>query len=477
MKKRSYSLICLTMALLMTASCGGGTATTDTTAGDVDTTTEAPEYDRIAELGAHDFGGDTFTILDQGADPNVNTPDETLEGDVINDTIAKRDSLIADMYNVKIEYVKADYAERCTMVRNSVLSGDNTYDLLYGPILDQISKLATEGILADLCSVEELSLDQSWWSPLIYENLRLGGKMYYTIGDISPISYRAPAVYYVNETLLENYSIDKNEVYDHVENGTWTLDVLAEYTKDLSQDLNQDGRLYTDDDFFGALNEDNNLSAACFATAAGVNLSTIADDSIVIDLTNEHVVNVVDKLSGLISSAKRSGNPALHTAFMESRAMFMMHFASSGYTRYRGLDFNYLTIPLPKYDDNQETYRSMINTWTNSCICIPTTADLDRAGVIVEAMAFWSQKNLRPVAYDIALKEKGSRNDRDAVMLDIIMETRYVDFNAIMEFGGSLNPLSNAIFQGASYVSGAESVKESANAEAEEFVTAWLNEQ
>ena len=118
MKKRSYSLICLTMALLTTASCGGGTATSDTPAGDVDTTTEAPEYDRIAELGAHDFGGDTFTILDQGADPNVNTPDETLEGDVINDTIAKRDSLIADMYNVKMEYGKADDAERCRMVRS-----------------------------------------------------------------------------------------------------------------------------------------------------------------------------------------------------------------------------------------------------------------------------------------------------------------------------------------------------------------------
>ena len=60
---------------------------------------------------------------------------------------------------------------------------------------------------------------------------------------------------------------------------------------------------------------------------------------------------------------------------------------------------------------------------------------------------------------DYFFHTKGSRNDRDAVMLDIIMETRYVDFNAIMEFGGSLNPLSNAIFQGASYVSGAESVK------------------
>ncbi|MBQ2707514.1 MAG: hypothetical protein IJF67_04560, partial [Clostridia bacterium] len=86
MKKRMHSIICLLLAVLLTASCGSTGTPADTTAsGGEDTTTAAPEYDRIAELGAHDFGGDTFTILDQ-ADIKSNCPVDERDGDVLNDT-------------------------------------------------------------------------------------------------------------------------------------------------------------------------------------------------------------------------------------------------------------------------------------------------------------------------------------------------------------------------------------------------------
>ncbi len=483
MKKRVVHVISLLMALLMLASCSSGAlgdpkdSTTAATPAPETTQapeTEPPEYDRIAELGEHDFQGAIFIISDENADPNCNTPDETLEGEIVNDAIILRDAQIAEKYNLKIQYEKDKYTPRIGALRNTVLAHEKYCDLFYGSILDKIAPLATEGLLANLCDMEALSLNENWWSPLIYENLRLGGKMYYTIGDISPISYRAPAVYYVNESLLDNYHINKNEIYDHVENGTWTLDVLSGYTRDVSTDLNEDGKLFTDDDFFGALNEDNNLTAACFAVAAGVNLCTIENDEITIDLGTEHVINAIEKLSGIISSAARSSNDELHKAFKESRAIFMMHYASSGYTRYREIDFDYMTIPLPKYDENQKSYRSMINTWTNSCVCVPVTADTDPDGIIMEAMAFWSYKNMRPVAYERALKMKGSRNARDSVMLDIIMDTRYIDFNAIMEFGDTLTPITDTLFRGQAYVSANTKRNKLAKTKADEFTQKWI---
>lgn len=479
MKHRAYSLTALLLALLTVASCGGTGSSTDTTAPDsMEDTTTAAVSDRLTELGDRDFGGATFTILDAAGEINVNHPDETLEGDTVNDAVAKRNQLISEKYNINFEYLTGDGPDgRAKLVRNSVMSGDNEYDLFFSILPVSIAPLATEGILADLCQMDALSLDEKWWSPLVYENCRIGGKMYYTTGDISPISYRAPACYYANETLLDQYKISKDEIYTAVENGTWTLDMLNRIAGDLDRDLNDDNTFYADDDFFGILNEDNTLTAACFMAAAGVNLSSInKDGNLYADLNSEKAINAVEKLSEVLSKAPRKDQNALHTAFKNDRVVFLMHYASSGYTRYRDMSSNYIMLPLPKYDENQETYRSLVNTWCNAFVCVPTTADTERAGFIMEVMAYLSPDMLRPAAYDMAMKVKGVRNDKDAVMLDTIMDSIYLDFNSFMEFGGSISPMTNAIFNDGAYTSSIAAYADSMNADMEEFSKAWIGE-
>ena len=479
MKHRAYSLTALLLALLTVASCGGTGSSTDTTAPDsMEDTTTAAVSDRLTELGDRDFGGATFTILDDAGNINVNHPDETLEGDTVNDAVAKRNQLISEKYNINFEYLTGDGPDgRAKLVRNSVMSGDNEYDLFFSVLPMSIAPLATEGILADLCQMDALSLAEKGWSPLGYENCRIGGKMYYTTGDISPISYCAPACYYANETLLDQYKISKDEIYTAVENGTWTLDMLNRIAGDLDRDLNDDNAFYADDDFFGILNEDNTLTAACFMAAAGVNLSSIdKDGNLYADLNSEKAINAVEKLSEVLSKAPRKDQNALHTAFKNDRVVFLMHYASSGYTRYRDMSSNYIMLPLPKYDENQETYRSLVNTWCNAFVCVPTTADTERAGFIMEVMAYLSPDMLRPAAYDMAMKVKGVRNDKDAVMLDTIMDSIYLDFNSFMEFGGSISPMTNAIFNDGAYTSSIAAYADSMNADMEEFSKAWIGE-
>lgn len=479
MKHRAHSLIALLLALLTVPSCGGAGTSQDTNANDsTEDTTTAAVNDRLAELGERDFGGATFTILDDAGNINVNHPDETLEGEIVNDAIVKRNQLISEKYNIEFEYLTGDGPDgRAKLVRNSVMSGDNEYDLFFSVLPMSIAPLATEGILADLCKMDALSLDEKWWSPLVYENCRIGGKMYYTTGDISPISYRAPACYYANETLLEQYNISKDEIYTAVLDGTWTLDMLNRLAGELDRDLNDDGTFYADDDFFGILNEDNGLTAACFMTAAGVNLSSIdSNGNLYADLNSEKAINAVEKLAEVLSKAPRKDQNALHTAFKEDRVVFLMHYASSGYTRYRDMNSNYIMLPLPKYDEKQDGYRSLVNTWCNAFVCVPTTADTERAGFIMEVMAYMSRDMLRPAAYDMAMKVKGVRNDQDSAMLDTIMDSIYLDFNSFMEFGGSINPMANAIFKGGSYTSSIAGIIDSMNAAMEKFSEAWIGD-
>lgn len=480
MKHRTVQIFTLLLALSLATSCQQQPSidsdNIDTSSSE--STPEAKANDRISELGTKDFGNETFTILDDHGNINVNVPDETLEGDTLNDTIAKRNQIIQDNYNITFEYTYATSGEdRSSLVRKSVMAGDDDYDLLFSYIPGSIGPLATEGILADLCQMQYLSLNEKWWSPLIYENCRINGKMYYTTGDISPISYRGSACYYANETLMEQYKISKDEIYTAVENGTWTLDMLNSLAGDLDRDLNNDNKLVADDDFFGILNENNGLTAACFMVASGVNLSSIDDNgNLYADLTGENVISAIEKLSEVLSNAPRRDQNALHDAFKNDRVVFLMHYASSGYTRYRDMNSNYIMLPLPKYDEKQENYRSLMNTWMNAFVCVPLNADTERAGFIMEVMAYMGCEMVRPEAYEKALKLKGARNEKDAAMLDIIFDSLYLDFNSFMEFGGSLNPISNAIFNGGSYTSAITSIKDSMATEMDNFSKAWVGE-
>ena len=253
--------------------------------------------------------------------------------------------------------------------------------------------------------------------------------------------------------------------------------MLNRLAGELDRDLNEDNSFYADDDFFGILNENNSLTAACFMAAAGINLSSIDDNGrLYSELNSEKAVNAVDKLAKVLSKAPRKDSNALHTAFKDDRVVFLMHYASSGYTRDRDMKSNYIMLPLPKYDENQENYRSLVNTWCNAFVCVPTTADTERAGFIMEAMAYMSRETLRPAAYDMALKVKGARNENDAIMLDTIIDSIYLDFNSFMEFGGSVAKIGYAIFKDAAYSSSIAGLMDSMNAEMEKFSEAWIGE-
>ena len=220
-KTRLLTLLLLA-AIAASTSCGGNAAPEETTSGETTETEETTAYSRLSELGEKDFGNRTFTIMDANDYPasNIIYPADAPNGDIINDALYDRNAKIEDLYKIKIEYIHMDPAKKgADAVRQSVLAGDPAYDLINSTILGgTLSTLATEGILANLADVPDLSLDKPWWSKLMYENLKLNDKIYFTSGDISYRIYLAPHAAYVNSDLMETYGI-KTDIYDLVING------------------------------------------------------------------------------------------------------------------------------------------------------------------------------------------------------------------------------------------------------------------
>ena len=91
--KRTITLLILTALLASLAACGGESASTDTTASPVDSTTAAP-VDPLMPTTVKDFGGESFHIL--GLSDKAYIGAEEMNGSPINDALYKRDQETED---------------------------------------------------------------------------------------------------------------------------------------------------------------------------------------------------------------------------------------------------------------------------------------------------------------------------------------------------------------------------------------------
>ena len=79
-------------------------------------------------------------------------------------------------------------------------------------------------------------------------------------------------------------------------------------------------------------------------------------------------------------------------------------------------------------------------------IGIPITIkDADRTGLLVEALTAEGYKTIRPAVYDVALKNKLTRDDDSAAMIDIILEGRTGDFADIYDEWGLVYTLDHMV--------------------------------
>lgn len=479
--KKAASLT-LIAALLTTMSCmGQSDPQTPSDSSGAPTETEAETQSIIEKLGSKDFGGQTFTILDAVDHPDIqsNVAPDTQTGDIIYDSLYKRDLFLEDHYGIDVRYVQVQNAVNgLNQLKNSVLAGDNEFQLCTSSILGgALGNFATQNILANLLELPHLELDQKWWSPLMYESMRLNNKMYYTTGDISPIMYQIPACMYLNKTLLEKYSIDL-DFYSLVNEGKWTVDVFDELIKDKRVDLNGDGKWTEADDQFGFVSFYSDLSANTWLTALGVNLSQLSDDrkSLSVNLNTEKTLDIIERIRSIYGekvAAKQGDVIDVTQLFIEDRTLACNHFVEIAMIELRDMNSDFYVLPMPKYNEQQTDYRSFVNAWASAFIAVPTTADPELSGFITEAMARYSYLNIRPQVYDLVCKQKAIRDEESAQMLDIIFETTYLDFNAIYNFGGTLDTVRLYLLDKAQLVSSMAAAETKVEAEIDKLIEAW----
>lgn len=390
--------------------------------------------DRLPEK---DLSGRDFNVLCHEM-LTVEFVAEELTGEIVNDAIFRRNTTVAERFNVNINmiHIPGSWADRESYmgtIRRSVAAGDTTYDLIAG-VASFIPNLVPEGIFMDLNTVNYLDFANPWWGEDLARELAIGERLFLVTGDIALSMWDCLFVFYFSKQLAIDHGLPN--LYDIVRNNQWTFGKLSELSRMVSQDLDGDG-VFDENDMFGFV---TTTGTVVNAFPKGFNMATTNKDTSNIPYPQLDMARwasaaekLVDFHFNTVSSLvlpDGSDDAVIVPMFQENRALFWPQTLSFA-RDLRAMETDFGILPFPMYDENQQSYRSVARN-AMSLMGIPVTVSSpDDAGLIMEALAAESFRTVIPAYYDVALRLQYTRDDESGEMLDIIRDNLWMNFGYV----------------------------------------------
>jgi len=487
MKKTAMLLALLTL-MSFAASCSGDNSgsAADTTAQNADTTaapettTDDPLNDNLPEVK---YDGYEFRIYTY-ADYDSTYAPEAENGDVVNDAVYSRNRAVEERFDVAIRTVnsgKTSVTDHIKSIEQLILAGGDDFDITTN-ICKHLAGQSLLGYFVNLRDIDVFNFDKPWWSKKLVEDLTFNDVMYIFSNNIAYDEFAQSKVYFFNKDMVNDLGID--DPYQTVFDNKWTLDEFMSITRDVYNDLDGDGTA-NDADSYGLL---TTTSHNTWQLALDIPVWEKKGDTIELVANSTKANDAFDKIFDFYYNSKGlylwhsygEANEPMRKMFIDGKGMFVFGFVADAGVHYRNADIDYGIVPYPMYDERQDGYRIFFGANNANSFAIPITAsDLERTGVIIEAMSAEGYKTLIPAYYEVALKAKYLRDEASVHMLDIITESRTISFSycydnftkGSMDFGMALsltNPLYSESYS-TFYASRESMVKERINEVVEAF--------
>lgn len=394
----------------------------------------------------NDYGGYEFKITSMVFDGAINDiVTERENGDVINDAIYKRNLIVEEELNITISNIQMPIGQMNAAIRNSVSAGDNAFDIAFCNIVDS-ADLANRGIFMNLFDIAALDIRSPWWDQKVIADVSISDKLYFCLSDITVQPNQLAWVIYFNKAIMKD--LDLKEPYELVRKGEWTIDAMTELMKYAANDINGDG-VFTQGDRFGFIAFDSASNA--FLNGANVRpINKNAEDYPVLNPPSENDNLAADKIKELFS--RDSGNflPVAQGtetfSFMRREALFISNNMVI-IDVIRDMDDDFGILPYPKLDARQDSYYSNMGMNSASFGIPATTPDIERVGVIMNAMTAVSMDTVRPAYFEYTLNRKRARDDESLDMLEIITSSRIFDVGLVYNWGGIATEYRNNVVQ------------------------------
>lgn len=423
--KRALALCAIVLVMAILSACGGNTGNNAvTTVGDTDTvqneSSESTGGDKPdlpdVNYNNYEFRIYNTTFASSGVYYFINYTAEYQNGDVINDATFNRNSAVEQKYGVKI----VDYQTNVKDVNKiSVLamSGDNLYDFYMLPT-GSVPAAANTGMCTEFSEIPYVDITRPWWDQYAADRFEIGGKLYGAISDFELTHFEQCRGIYFNKPLFTVYGLEYP--YKTVTDGNWTLEEMVTLSKSGISDLNGDGAM-TKDDAYGIVCNPATMYGAIL-TGADVQIVIKGSDSYPALADFSTIIEKYTKIYNLtdVTNLYFAGGTNHECTVTFSGGNMMFEVSSLYETQgLRSTGFEFGILPYPKLDTVQENY--VTHCPAPYIIVVPSVVpDIDRTGVILEALAYESEDTLIPAYFDTMLKGKVSNDSESGAMLDII---------------------------------------------------------
>ena len=441
LKKTAALVLVLAMVLPLVVACGmtGGNNNNSKPGSFTETDTVVPNDVT--------FPGETFTILCRednawGQYLHEIAADEDAT-ELVNEMVYKRNLEVEERF--ELEELKAfaipgqwdAYQDFINTFRNSILANSSSYDL----IMSQQAYMALDPSLNDLYTnfydlpyIKD-NLDAPYYYQEVIDNMSINGKLYFLLGDYSLTYWEFAYVLYFNKVMAENNNLE--DIYQLVRDGEWTYDKMVEMAKGKWSDLN--GDLYPDEsDSFGYITEIPNTTDALDAHFRCSLASKNEFGEIEFNVDQGKMVSILEKFIDFKktddtwmvyfgSEVTVDQNP-VDKIFREGRSLFY-HATLNRAQEFRGMETDFGIVPYPKWNKEQDGYYTHAQDGFSVAVVPIDAKNKEMSGAVLDVLSAISNKTVIPAYYDMALKDKYSRDDQSAEMLDIIREGFTLSFS------------------------------------------------
>ena len=391
------------------------------------------------------FDGFTFTVLSHRETGGYNwyqeEPREIISeeetGAPINDAVFRRNETLRERHGFELALVAV--TDEVGALRRAVSAGDDIYDavMIYNHF---VPGAVQAGILVEVGQLPFVDRSQPWWDDAV-DGMSVLGRNFLLAGDMLILDNEATNALVFNKDMMRD--LGHHFPYESVKQGTWTFDALESLIRDAAVDLDGDGRM-TENDQWGLVTFNDTLHA--FLVGGGGLLAEKDDRDVpFINFASEQNIRIAERAMDFLFETSFTYNVqregwtiSPYRIFQENRALFMWVRLRVIETL-RGMEADFGILPIPKFDEHQPEYRSVVNPYTGVLLAVPLTAsDLERTSIILEAVSAESRYTLQPAYYDIVLQRQFARDVESEAMLDIIFSTRVYDIGAIYGFGNNV---------------------------------------
>lgn len=460
MKNTWGRLLTLALALIMALSCLAFVGCENDTPQDPDTQdpgtqnpgtqdpgtqdpTEGSGEDYLLSIPKKDYGK-TFTFLTHGGrmrsgEVYFESEDEVI-GDPVDTAIFYRNNRVAEHLGVTFDLISdpnGTYDKRSayiSRVQQSYNSGDQDFQLI--SIYEACaSELVVLGLGADANSLEAIDFSSPWYVQSWIENTLINDRVYMLLSDLSYTMWQFINAMYLNKQLSDELNIT-DSLYTMAADGDLTLDYVMSCAELVTEDDGDD--IWDENDKYGICFNVFN----CRAFLTYFDIPVVAKDDIgeyELVYYTERTENVYSTLQDYmfnynyvyLNNKVIKGDHNNYTVtlpmFMEDRLLFFPGQLEWS-QELRDMDGAFGILPLPKFNDEQENYRTHSNDVFTVFVIPAHASDLEFCATVFDTLSAENKYSVIPAFYDVVLKGRTTRDEQSVEMLDLIRENLYFDF-------------------------------------------------